>query len=252
MNDELNERAVMGGNNLPPPAYDITVWERHRAKALEFADAAGAWLDLKVIETAEQSAKLTDFVDGARKVSKIIDDARKDEKKPHDAAGKKVQDAYLPILKIVADSVEKVSVLQTDWLRRENARLQAIRIENERIAAEEKERAERELEAAKERNDIAGVVEAESNLKAAAKDVKRAAKPVKVSASSATGGGRGMSMRKQYSCELVDKRLAFARFGDHPNVQQALIAAANEEVRAMSGEKSAPAGFALKITEVAV
>lgn len=248
-----NPRAVMGDNAPPPPSpYDLEVFDKHQTKAREFADAAGAWLDLKTIETEEQATKLTDFVNGARGVSKEIDEARKTAKKPHDDAGKLVQKAYVPLIEMVDESGKKVSVMQADWIRRENARLEAIRIEEQKKAAAEKEQAERDLAAAEARNDIAGATEAAATLKTVTKEEKRAAKPVKASAGSATGGGRKMTLRKSYSARLTDVRLAFARYKGHPDVAEVFERLATQEIRAMTGEKAAPAGFELVEKEAAV
>lgn len=48
-----NPRAVIGGNN--PPPYDPERLAECQKKVTDFTDAAGAWLDLKKIDTADQA-----------------------------------------------------------------------------------------------------------------------------------------------------------------------------------------------------
>ena len=104
-----NPRAVIGGNN--PPPYDPEKLAECQKKVTDFTDAAGAWLDLKKIDTADQAEKVTDFVTGARKVWKEIDETRKAAKQIHDEAGKAVQAAFTPLLDKIKLSVDKISAM---------------------------------------------------------------------------------------------------------------------------------------------
>jgi type IV secretory pathway VirB10-like protein len=233
MTEDANPRAVPGDNM--PPAFDPDVLAECKAKADDFADAAGAWLDLKEIETAEQSAKLTDFVDGARKIYKHIEDARKKQKKPHDDAGKKVQKAFTPLTEAVEKSVEKVKPLQTAWLAKEEERLEAERA----AAAAEAERLRKEAEAkaaeAAARNDVAGEVEADVLAAEAKVAAKAAASTARASAQSATGGARNMSLRTTREAEITNPRLAMMHYQNHPKLLDVLRELASAEVRAAKG-----------------
>jgi hypothetical protein len=80
MPEDMNHEAGIGHNN--PPPYRADVVAVHDAKAREFLDAAGAWLDLKEIQDEAQAAKLNDFIAGVKAVAKAVDADRKDDKKP--------------------------------------------------------------------------------------------------------------------------------------------------------------------------
>lgn len=236
------------GHNMPPgPALPPDL----DAKIRDFLDAGGAWLDLKAIETKEQSQKATDFVSGARSVFKKIDDERKAQKKPHDDAAKAVQEFFSPLLKKIELVGEKVKALQAAFLQKERAREEAERRERERKAREEAEAAEAARAAAEARNDVSGMVDAEEAKKAAEKAAKAASGPAKAAAGSATGAGRSMSLRKVYSCTVENRGPALSHFRDHPEVIALIERLATAEVRGQEGEKKAPPGFRLNVEEKA-
>jgi hypothetical protein len=197
-----------------------------------FCDAAGKWLDIKQVQNAEQSERLTDFVTGARGLFKRVDEARKEAKKPWDDLGQMVQDAYTPLTAKLDKLSKAMKAMQADWLSRENARIAKEKAEAEAKARAEREAAEKAAAEALARNDISGQVEAEEALKAAQKAEKQAAKPVKAQAGSATGGGRTMSLRKTKHARITNKRVCFAYFMDHPAVDELLERLATAAVRA--------------------
>ena len=238
------ETAGIGHNQPPMIPEDVT------AKVKDFTDAAGAWLDIKEIDTQERSEKATDFVSGARKLYKAVDEARKTAKKPHDDAAQAVQDAFLPLLKKIDKSVDAVKKLQGAWLLKENQRVEAERREREAKAKAEKEAADKALAEAQARNDVSGMVDAEEAQKAAAKEEKQAGRAVKTQANSATGGGRTMSLRTNYSCVVENRGPALATYRDHPEVIALIERLATADVRAQQGEKTAPNGFRLIETKV--
>ncbi|MCB5411817.1 hypothetical protein [Pseudogemmobacter faecipullorum] len=246
MND-MSPIAGLGHNHPPGPSLP----EDLQAKLRDFLDAGGAWLDLKEIETTEQSQKAADFVTGARTVFKAIEAERVAQKKPHDDAGKAVQAFFTPFLDKIDRTADAVKKLQAAFLKKQEARAEAERRERERKAREEAEAAERARAEAEVRNDISGMIDAEEAAKAAAKEAKAAAAPVQVSAQSATGAGRTMSLRKTYSCTVVQRGPALAHFRDHPEVIALIERLATAEVRAQKGEKVAPNGFRLNVTETA-
>lgn len=230
-------------------AYDASKHAELAAHVAVFCDAAGLWLDIKTIQSAEQAERLTDFVTGARALFKRVEDARKAAKKQWDDLGAQVQLAYSPQgdkLKKIADSMK---AMMADWLRRENARIAAEKAEAERKAREAREAAERAAAEAAARNDISGQVEAEAALKEAAKAEKQAAKPAKAQAGSATGGGRTMGLRKQRFARIDNINLAFAYFRNNREVHEVLNRLANQAVRAGDlTEKNAPT-FGMSIIE---
>lgn len=242
----MNDMSFGIGHNSAPiiPAEIVT-------KVSDFTDAAGAWLDLKEIDSQERSEKATDFVAGARAVFKEVDEARKTAKKPHDDAAQDVQDAFKPLLDKIGKAGEVVKALQAAWLKKEKAREYAEQRAREAAARAEKAAADRALAEAQARNDVSGMVDAEAAQKAAAKDVKAASKPVKAQASSATGGGRTMSLRTTYRCQVENRGPALAAYRDHPEVIALIERLATADVRAQRGEKIAPTGFKLITEETA-
>lgn len=242
----MNDMSPGIGHNSAPIIPDA-IFDKVR----DFTDAAGAWLDLKEIDSQERSEKATDFVAGARSVFKEVDEARKAAKKPHDDAAQAVQDAFKPLLDKIGKAGEVVKALQADWLKREKAREEAERREREAAARAAEEAAARDLAEAQARNDVSGMVDAEAAHKAAAKDAKAAAKPVKAQAGSATGGARTMSLRTTYRCEVESRGPALATYRDHPEVIALIERLATAEVRSQRGEKVAPNGFKLITEETA-
>lgn len=224
------------GHNNPPPYREDKVAE-HNAKAAEFLDVAGKWLDLKEIQTEDQAARLTDFITGVKQRQKATDEDRKADKKPHDDAGKKVQAAYNPIIEKLKKAVERVTPMQTAWLTKleEQRRAEARRAEEEARRAEAE--AARLAQQAEARNDIAGEAEAEEAAKRAAEMKKDAAGLAKKRAQvkSATGGGRTTSLRTVRSAKITNVRMLFMHYQAHPDVAECLKRLADAEIRAAKG-----------------
>lgn len=213
-------------------AFDAGKIALYSANVASFCDACGAWKDLGRIETQEQSERLTDFVAGARGLAKKIEDGRKAEKKVHDDRAKAVQSAYSPLLAKLDLVLNMMKEMQGDWLRRENARIEAEKAEAARIAREEAEAAERARIAAEARNDISGIVDAETAAKAAEEKAAEAARETRARAGSATGGGRTMALRKTKFAEIHNPRACFVFFEKHPDLLDTLQRLANAAVRA--------------------
>lgn len=230
--NEINPRAVIGDNR--PPAFRADVVETHDAKARDFLDAAGAWLDLKEISSDEQAGKLADFVAGVRGVMKAVEEDRKADKKPHDDAGKAVQAAYTPILDKLKKAIDRVEPMQRAWLKKIADR-QAAEAEASRRAAEEAARiAAEQARMAEARNDIAGEVEAEAAAKRAEemqKEADRAAK-ARAQVTSASGGGRTQALRTMKDVRITNARLLFLAVQDDAEVQDTLLRVARRIVRA--------------------
>lgn len=242
MTDEI---AAIGHNNPPIVPEEIA------AKAKDFNEAAKAWLDLKVIDSQERAEKATDFIDGARKTFKLIDTARKDAKKPHDDAGKAVQDAFNPLLEAITRAADGVKAMTAVWLKKENDRVAAEKAEAAKKAAAEKAEADRLAAEAAASNDIAAQVEAGAAQKAAEAAQKAASKVEKVGAASSTGAGRKVSLRKHYTCTVDKIGPALSYYREHPDVIALIERLATAEVRGQDGEKVAPQGFKLHVEEKA-
>jgi hypothetical protein len=223
--------AATGHNN--PPQYRADIVEAHAAKANEFLDAGGAWLDLKEITTDEQSGKLTDFISGIKQVAKTVEEDRKQDKKPHDDAGKSVQAAYVPILDKLKLAISKVTPMQTAWLEKVEA-AQKAEAARQRAEAEAAARAAAEMERrAQARNDIAGEAEAEEARKKVAQMKRQAERTANAPArsTSATGAGRAVSMRTTWHAELTNPRVAYMHFAEHPEIKATLIRLAEQQAR---------------------
>lgn len=214
------------------PPFDAGRVALYAANVASFCDACGAWSDLGRIETQDQSERLTDFVAGARGLAKKVEDARKAEKKVHDDRGKAVQAAYSPLLTKLDRVLDLMKNMQADWLRRENARIEAEKAAAARIAAEEAETAKQAMAAAAARNDVSGQVDAEQALEDAEKARAAALRDEKARAGSATGGGRTMSLRKTKFAQIDNIRVVYMHFERHPDVFDTLQRLANAAARA--------------------
>lgn len=235
------------GDDAPP--FDIAAVTAFSMQVVAFADACGKWRDLGKIQNTEQSAKLTDFVSGARRITKLIDDKRKADKKVWDDKGKAVQAAYSPLLDIMDRALNSVKPIQADWLKRENDRIAREKAAQDRIAREKTAEAERMAAAAAARNDAIGEAKAEAARKEAEKAMKDAARSVSAKAVSATGGGRAMSLRTIRTAEIHSLNSVYMHFREHPAVIDLLQRLANEAVR--QGVEFDPRVLTVKIEEVA-
>lgn len=250
MTEAANERAVIGDNN-PPLFRADKVWE-HEDKATEFLDAAGDWLDLKVIDTEENAGKLVDFLDGLRKRFKEVDDDRKADKKPHDDAGKAVQAAYTPIMDKIKLAGERVKPMQTAWLQKVEAERRAEAARQAEAARKAQEEADKLAAAAAARNDIAGEAEAEAATKAAAKQTKEAERFAKSKAQvRGASGGKASGLRRYVEAKLKNPRMAMMHYQDNPALHDFLTQLANQEARAKGFDIEADKipGFDLNIVE---
>lgn len=201
-------------------------------KVTVFAEACGKWKDLGAISNAEQSARLTDFISGSRRLFKIVDDERKAQKKRWDDAGKEVQDAFVPILKVLERCVNDLKPMQESWLKAEDARMRREKAEAERQAREAQEAAARAAAEAAARNDVAGEVAAEEAAKAADKALKDAQRQTTAKAGSATGAGRTMALRTVRTAKVLNQNAAYMHFREHPDVVALIQRLATAAIRA--------------------
>lgn len=229
MNEAVNPRAIIGAN-FPPPV-DPELLEREDARVRAFADAAGEFLDLKEIASAEQAARLKDCLDGARGVYKQVDAARKDAKQPHADAAAAVDKAFRSALLTIENAIAKLKPLQTDWLRREETRLAKEKAEAQRRAQEAQEAAERLRLEAEARNDVVGITAAAMAAEEAAAQAKAAERDRPARIESATGGGKATGLRHQRYVVIENWTLAFMAVRDVPAVREAIEAALNARVR---------------------
>lgn len=242
-----NDRAVIGGNN--PPPFDPETHAEYQATVAEFMAVSKQWLDLEAIATQQQAEQLADQVTGLRGLFKKVDDARKAAKKPHDEAGKAVQDAYNPILaqlKRAGDALkEKLGVWATK--REEEERQQ--KAQEAEAARKAQAEADERARIAAQTNDISAQVEAEAAQKAAADKAKAAEKTIDASVRSASGAGRTMATRTVKDVQITNINVLFMHFRDHPDVADVLTRLATAKVRAKGYDPDQDPIAGIKVTE---
>ena len=253
MPDE-NARAQIGDNNPPPYRPDMVADLQTKAK--EFAEAAGEWLNLGEIETEAKAEELNDFLSGLRSRIKETDAARKEDKRPHDDAGKAVQSAYAPIIDMLKMAMERVTPMQTAWLKKVRDQQAAEAQRKAEEARKAQEAAERQAAAAQSKNDIAGAATAEAAQKRTAELQKQAAdaSKAKVNVGSATGAGRTASLRKTVLAEVTNPRVAFMHYQDAPEIIECLRTLALRDARSKGftvGKDSIP-GIEITVEEKAI
>lgn len=235
-------------NNLPPrdhngpPLVDPEIIAQTKAKVEDFAASAGEWLAVGQIASAEQAGELADYIAGARQVWKRVDEARVAAKKPHDDAAKAVQGMFTPLLETITRCVDKLKPMQADWLRREQARLDAERAEQRRAADAARIAAEEAAAIAASTNSISGELEAERLQKQAADLEKAANREVRANVQSASGGGRTMALRKIKKARITDINRLFRHHRERPEVAEVLIRLTEADVRAKGWDGTTPPG----------
>ena len=197
-----------------------------------FADAAGAWKDIRAIRTKEQAERLTDFQRGATALAKQVEEARKADKKIHDERAAAVQVAYKPLGDVLEKIASLMKVMMADWLRAEQARIDAEKAEAKRQADQKAAEAEAERKRAEAANDVVGMIEAEAKRVEAERETKAAEKPAKARADSASGGWRAMSLRTQAYANITSQNAVYMYFREHPRVAEVLQSLADAAIRA--------------------
>lgn len=227
MPDDL---ALMG-HNAPPP-YDVDTHAALKAKVNEFADGAGAWRDIKKIESEEDATKVRDFIAGAQKVAKLVEAARKSDKKVHDDKAKAVDSAYKALDLVIGRTVDSVRPLLAAFMVEQERKAAADRTRKAEEAAAAQAEADRLAAQAAATNDVVGEVEAEEARKAAAKLAKDADKPVKVGVASFSGAAKSVGLRTIRRAEITNINQVFMHYRDRTEVLELLTRLAQADVRA--------------------
>lgn len=229
INEAFSAREVKG---TEAPPYDEAEHFRLSMTVAQFCDACGKWDAIGALQTEEQSQRLTDFINGARKLGKEVETTKKKEGEVHDKRLKRVRADFSLLEEKLDAAVNRLKPKQADWLRRENARIEAERLARAEEARVAKEEADRLLAQAQARGDVSGEVDAQRAAKEAEKAEKQAARPAKASAQSYTGGGRTMALRKVKMVQVTNAAQVFMHFRDHPKVLEVLHSLATQAVRA--------------------
>lgn len=188
--------AEIGHNN--PPAFDAF------SMALEDAyDTAKDFLDGKPIETQGEADAVGKIVSEVKRIKRDADAVRADEKAPHLAAGKAVDDKWRPLVDR-ADTIIKAAQKPLTVFLNDLAAKQA---EEQRKAREEADRKAQEAIAAQRA--AAGSIEAVERAKAlqdeADEAAKAAAKAGKQKAH-VTGLDRAVGLRTYKIATVVDRK----------------------------------------------
>jgi len=215
-----------------PKPYNVVAHAAFELRVAAFTEACGKWADIKEIASAEQAERLSDFIDGARGLFKKVDDQRKADKKPHDDRGAAVQAAFVKMLDKLKAAADRLKPMQAAWLTKEQARIDAEKAEQRRLADEKAEAARQQAAQAAARNDVSGEVEAAVALKEAEKEAKAAKREVKAKAGSASGGGRSMAIREVRTAKILNQNAVYMHFRDHADVVELLQRLSTAAVRA--------------------
>lgn len=191
----------MGHNNPPEP----TPLEQAKEEISLLTEEAEAWAGTP-IENEQQAADVAKLLDTARKAIKRFEGFRKEEKEPHLAAGRAVDEAWKPVIADGERIVECTKQAQTAWLKKLDA---------EKRAAEEAARKEAEAKIAEAQRLAAeadGSVEAAKARDEAIEEAKRAERAAARAShdkagAKAEGMTRSVGLRTVYSAKVVDRRL---------------------------------------------
>lgn len=204
MTESTTEAGI--GHNAPP-AYDEETAAALEAKMREFADAGGAWLDLREIADDTQAQRLADYLAGLQARIKETETARKEAKKPHDDAAKTVQKRFVPIVDLGTKLRDRLNGMLTAYASKKERAAAEARRKAEEEARRAHEEADRRAREAAARNDLAGEAEAERAREAAEDAAKAAARAP--SGGQIKGSTRTMAMRTTCRADLQNPALAF-------------------------------------------
>lgn len=153
MNDILNERATIGGNN-PPTAIEVRERNKDLFDTLDQLAAADSLIPER-IATDEQEGQAQDLHTKIRKTIKMAEAMHKDEKAPYDAIVKQLKATFaIPMEKAEKAGkviLDRITVYKEEKAaaerRRREEEAQRQREEAERLAREAAEAERRRLEA---------------------------------------------------------------------------------------------------------
>lgn len=249
--DTLNHAPPPKGHNNPPP-FDPDVLADLARRTDEFMAASTSIRQKAVpIQSEEHAALLTDHIGGLRGLTKQVDEARKAAKKPHDDAGKAVQEAFMPLLDRIKRALDFMLAEQTAWLNKKAAEERARKAEEERRAAEARAEAERLAREAAASGDFDAEARAAAAQEEAEKLAKQAAKAVTVNQGSATGAARTVGLVKVREAKITNINLLFLHYRDRPEVAETLLRLANADIRAKDVDDNLIPGIEILETESA-
>lgn len=238
MNDAL-DRLGIGGNNPPPDPF---------ARADELIANANRWIaERPAITDAEMAGIAQDFMGQLRANRDALAAEMKAERKPHDDAIVAIRARYSTPLDLIGIALVRMGEKLAPWLRREQERLAAEERERKRAAAEAAAQAEAKRREAEQSGTVEAELEAQRAAKAQAVAEKAAAKAPERARVKGDLSPRAASLREYWHAEIIDEREAVRSFKGAPEVRTAMVAAALALGSAMAKREkradAAPPGF---------
>lgn len=231
----MNDIAGIGHNQATP--FDLSFEEIDGL----YTEARN-WLDGSGVHSQADADGVSKLLDAARQARKTADEARKEEKRPHDDAGKAVQEKWKPILEradLVADTCKAALKPYLEKLELEKL---AIADKARREAKEKMEIAAAAVRKAHEAQDNLAERETAEIMLASAKRSEAAATRAENDKARATGGSRAVSLRTTWRPVIANAREAARHYWleRRPDMETFLVGLAEADVR--SGKRQIP-GF---------
>ncbi len=222
----MNDIAGIGHNQATP--FDLSLEEIDGL----YTEAKN-WLDGSGVNSQADADGVSKLLDAARQAKKTADEARKEEKRPHDDAGKAVQEKWKPVIEkadLVADTCKAALKPYLEKLE------QAKRVAAEAACREAKEKMERAAEAVRKAHENEGNLAeretAEIMLKAA-KFAEGQATKAENDKARANGGSRAVSLRSVWKPVIANAREAARHYWveRRPEMETFLVGLAETDVR---------------------
>ncbi|MFE3839198.1 hypothetical protein [Pseudogemmobacter sonorensis] len=238
------------GHNYPPP-YDPDILADLVGRTDEFmSTSTRIRRDFNPIRTEEHAQLLTDHISGLRGLKKQVDTARVTAKKPHDDAAKAVQAAFTPVLDRIGKATDAMLAMQGEYMSHKADQERKRKAQEAAAAAATKAEADRLAAEAAKTGDLDAEAKAEAKAKEAEALAKQAAKEVKVSATSATGAGRTVTMVKIREAKITNINLLFVHYRARPEVVDLLTRLVNADIRSREVDESQIPGIEIMEREV--
>jgi hypothetical protein len=231
----VNDIAGIGHNQATP--FDLSLEEIEG-----LLTEARNWLDGSGVNSEADAKGVSKLLDAARQARSTADDARKAEKKPHDDAGKAVQEKWKPVIEKADLVASTCKAALTPWLEKVEAEKRAVAEKARREAKEKMEIAAAAVRAAHQNEgNLAERETAEIMLKSAQRSEAAATRAEKDKAQ-ATGGSRAVGLRTTWRPVIANAREAARHYWieRRPEMETFLVGLAETDVR--GGKRQIP-GF---------
>jgi len=221
MTDGLEEIGLPPlGHNKPP---EPTALDR----VTELVANCNRWLaERPIIVDAEQAGAAQRFTLQLRTLRDDLGNDLRRERRPHDDAVEAIKNRYRDPQELVALALDAMEKKNRDWLKREQDRLDAERIERERLAdAAIVEAAEAARAADKPGATVDDMLAAARKEEAAAAAVEHAQRTPTRARTRDDYAPRAMSLHSNWKARVVDEPQALKHYAKHPAIRTAALAA---------------------------